>query len=173
MLLRVLPGWQDHCPKCSHLRSGHSPCLGHVAISEDRRMVRVYQKRAKTDQFGRGTEVFFESTDDELCPVRALISLCGPESSRAGSVLLYGDRWGIDQGALHEAGPVSHGEGGYPSDRLLGPQLPDWGGDSGVTSRGAGLIQALGRWSSSAFFVISARLGEQLTQYSNPISRRV
>ena len=47
---------------------------GHVAISEDRRMVRVYQKRAKTDQFGRGTEVFFESTDDELCPVRALVS---------------------------------------------------------------------------------------------------
>ena len=42
---------------------------GDVTISDDGRVLRVFLKRSKTDQYGRGVEVFIGSTADDLCPV--------------------------------------------------------------------------------------------------------
>ena len=46
---------------------------GDVATDEGPRpvTVRVSLKRSKTDQFGRGVQVFMGATGDELCPVEA------------------------------------------------------------------------------------------------------
>ena len=38
----------------------------------DQLVVRVFLKRSKTDQFGRGTEVFLGATGNDICPVRAV-----------------------------------------------------------------------------------------------------
>ena len=48
-------------------------------------MVRVFLKRSKTDQFGRGTEVFLGATGDELCPVRAVSSYVAHRGTAAGA----------------------------------------------------------------------------------------
>ena len=45
---------------------------GDVSISDDGRVLRVFLKRSKTDQYGRGVEVFIGATDSDLCPVRAV-----------------------------------------------------------------------------------------------------
>ena len=58
---------------------------GDVAISEDRWMVQVFLKRSKTDQFGRGTEVFLGATGDELCPIRAVSSYVAHRGTAAGA----------------------------------------------------------------------------------------
>lgn len=44
---------------------------GDVSISKDQQRLRVFLKRSKTDQYGRGTEVFIGATEDDLCPVNA------------------------------------------------------------------------------------------------------
>ena len=43
---------------------------GDVSISQDRQVAWVFLKRSKTDQFGRGTEVFLGDTGDEIGPGR-------------------------------------------------------------------------------------------------------
>jgi len=46
---------------------------GDVAIREDGRMLRLFLKHSKTDQFIMGTEVFFfGAINDDVCPVRAI-----------------------------------------------------------------------------------------------------
>lgn len=43
---------------------------GDVSISKDQQRLRVFLKQSKTDQYGRGTEVFIGTTEDDLCPVK-------------------------------------------------------------------------------------------------------
>ena len=45
---------------------------GDVAIDVTGMALRVFLKRSKTDQYGRGTEVFLGATGNDLCPVEAV-----------------------------------------------------------------------------------------------------
>ena len=47
---------------------------GDVAVSQDSRTLRITLKCAKTDQYGRGMEVFIRSTGDLLCPMGEFLS---------------------------------------------------------------------------------------------------
>ena len=58
---------------------------GDVSIREDGRALRVFLKRSKTDQYGRGTEVFIGSTGDELCPVHAVRSYVARRGDSPGA----------------------------------------------------------------------------------------
>ena len=67
---------------------------GDVAIStECPKVLRVFLKRLKTDQFGRGVAVFVSATGEDLCPV---------DAARAGLTLERGcrtpssSRWVVD-----------------------------------------------------------------------------
>lgn len=44
---------------------------GDVSISEDHRRLRMFLKQSKTDQYGRGTDMFIGATDDDLCPAHS------------------------------------------------------------------------------------------------------
>ena len=68
---------------------------GDVSISGEHQVVRVVLKRSKTDQFGRGTQVYLGSTSDELCRgavvrshawylTRSLFLLCGGHPTNQG-----------------------------------------------------------------------------------------
>ena len=58
---------------------------GDVSIRENGRALRVFLKRSKTDQYGRGTEVFTGSTGDELCPVHAVRSYVARRGDSPGA----------------------------------------------------------------------------------------
>ena len=120
---------------------------GDVAISEVRRMVQVFLKRSKTDQFGRGTEVFLGATVDELCPVRAVSSYVAHLGTAAGA--FFRTAAGI---AVMKARFVEQVRA--------------------VLSRTGIPIQALGRWSSPAFLRYIRTPREQLARFSNSLAHR-
>lgn len=146
---------------------------GDVAISENRQVVRVFLKRSKTDQFGRGTEVFFQATDDELCPVSALGAYVvrrgtaqGPFFCTAAGAALTKARF-VEQvrSALTRAGIPLSGYSGH-SFRI----------GAATTASQAGVpdsvIQLLGRWSSPAFLGYIRTPREHLAGYSAPLARQ-
>ena len=53
--------------------------------------IRVFLKRSKTDQFGRGVTVFLGATGDELCPVAAIVSFAAVRGDAASSFFRFRD----------------------------------------------------------------------------------
>lgn len=115
-------------------------------------MVSVFLKRSKTDQFGCGVEVFRGTTGDELCPVEAILAYSRRRGSAVGpffrceddSLLTKAHFVGSVRSALLKAGIPS---AGISSHRFR------IGAATAAASAGIrdSVIQALGRWSSSAF----------------------
>ena len=52
-------------------------------------VIRIHLRRSKTDQFGRGVDVYLGSTGDELYPVAALLAYLAVGESKNGPLLLY------------------------------------------------------------------------------------
>ena len=106
-------------------------CLswGDVAISEDSQVVRVFLKRSKTDQFGRGTEVFLGATGDEICPVTAVSAYVARRGAVGWSLLLSQGWPTSDEGEIRGRSQVGASTSRGQSDWLLWAQFPDRGGD--------------------------------------------
>ena len=58
-------------PSASAFDSTSHLSWGDISISEDRLVVRIFLKRSKTDQYGKGKEVFLGAMKDDICPVEA------------------------------------------------------------------------------------------------------
>ena len=133
-------------------------------------MLRVFLKRSKTDQYGRGTEVFIGATDNDLCPVSAAQSYvahrgvsAGAFFCSAGGVPLVKSRFvQLVRSALTRAGiPVS----GYSGHSFrIGAATAT--AEAGIPDS---VIQALGRWASPAFLRYVRTPREHLAQYSSPL----
>ena len=133
--------------------------------------VRVHLKRSKTDQFGGGVDVFVGKTGDEVCPVRAIASYAAARGnapgpffqSSAGSPLTKARFVEAVRQALQQAGVPSEGYAGH-SFRI----------GAATTAARAGLqdstIQALGRWSSSAFLRYIRTTRDELAAFSSSLA---
>ena len=147
---------------------------GDVSISQDGRVVRVFLKRSKTDQYGRGVEVFIGKTGDLLCPVEAVHSYAARRGSAPGAffctaegVPLTKSRF-VDmvRSALSRAGISTAGYSGH-SFRIGAATAA---AEAGVPDS---TIQALGRWSSSAFMTYIRTPREHLACLSSSLAHRV
>jgi len=146
---------------------------GDVCISEDSRVLRVFLKRSKTDQYGRGVEVFVGSTNDDLCPGRAVtsyVTLRGPVPGAFfrtvdGDPLTKARFVELVRSALTRAGVPVRGYSGH-SFRI----------GAATTAAQAGVpdsvIQALGRWSSHAFLQYIRTPRSHLAHYSASLTGR-
>ena len=146
---------------------------GDVSISEDGRLIRIFLKRSKTDQFGRGTEVFLGATGDELCPVTALRSYVAVRGTSPGAFFCSADGTPLSKARFVEQFRSVLARAGVP---LAGYSGHSFRIGAATAAAEAGIpdsvIQALGRWSSSAFLRYIRRPRQQLAQYSHPLSRR-
>jgi hypothetical protein len=88
---------------------------GDVSISEDGRMLRVFLKRSKTDQYGRGTEVSIGTTGDLLCPVDAVRTYAARRGSAEGAFFCTAE--GVP---LSKTGTVGSGTSGVSTSGYSG-----------------------------------------------------
>lgn len=56
--------------------SSHCVAVGDVAVNDHRNptMIKIHLRHSKTDQFGRGVDIYLGKTGDDLCPVSALLA---------------------------------------------------------------------------------------------------
>ena len=114
--------------------------------------IRVVLRRSKTDQFGRGVAVWIGETRDEVCPVRAVMEYTARRGTAAGPFFRLENGIPLTKSrfvqkvrdVLTQAGISQTGYSGH-SFRI--------GAASAAAEAGLedSVIQALGRWSSSAF----------------------
>ena len=170
LFLWIFSGRRDHSPLSVSVRLDVPPIVeGRI----HQLVVRIFLKRSKTDQYGKGTEVFLGATEDDICPVEAVTSYvarrgASPGSffrSESGAPLSKAQFVDKVRAALARAGVQQAGYSGH-SFRI----------GAATTAAQAGLpdsvIQALGRWSSPAFLRYIRTPREELAQYSSPLARR-
>ena len=101
--------------------------------------VRIFLKRSKTDQFGRGVAVYVGTTGDELCPVTALLDYVTVRGVTPGPFFPLSRRGATDESPFCDWGAGRPRASGHPLPAVLLPQLPDRGGDRGGGSGRRGL----------------------------------
>ena len=134
--------------------------------------VRVFLKRSKTDQFGRGVAVWIGATGDELCPVRAMLDYVACRGTgpgvffrfEGGSPLTKNRFVERVRGALVRAGIETTGYSGHSFRIGAATAAAEAGLEDSV-------IQALGRWSSSAFLRYIRTPREHLTRHTVALAR--
>ncbi len=71
----------------------HCVMVGDVAIDSPHNptTVRIHLRHSKTDQYGRGVEVYLGKTDEELCPVSALLAYLAIRGNESGPLFRLND----------------------------------------------------------------------------------
>ena len=135
-------------------------------------LISLQLKRAKADQFGRGATVFLSRSDNDICLVAALLAYMAIRGQQPGPLFKGSDGaplakpWliGKFREALAETGHDQRMYAGY-SFRI----------GAATTAAAAGVqhstIQALGRWSSTAFLLYIGLTPQELALISTRIQQ--
>ena len=114
--------------------------------------IRVFLKRSKTDQYGQGVAVYIGATGGELCPVTALLEYVTTRGDGAGPFFCFRDGSPLTKTRFVARVRDALGRAGIPQQNYSGHSFRI---GAATTAHEVGIpdstIQALGRWSSSAF----------------------
>ena len=148
---------------------------GDVAADENQppSMVRVFLKRSKCDQFGRGVTVYVGKTDNSLCPVSAILAYVARRGDAPGAFFRFRSDAPLTKTrfvthvreALLRAGICYQNYSGH-SFRIGAATAAAQAGIQDST------IQALGRWNSAAFLRYIRTPRSQLAGLCSAIARR-
>ena len=129
-------------------------------------------KRSKTDQFGRGVEVFVGATGDEICPVRAVSAYAAARGNAPGPFFRMGDGSALTKARFVEAVRHALARAGVSSVGYSGHSFRI---GAATTAAQAGIqdstIQALGRWASPAFLRYIRTPRGELAAHSSVIAQ--
>ena len=145
---------------------------GDVAVTADQQVMRVFLRRSKTDQYGRGTEVFLGATGDEICPVEAVRTNVARRGTSPGAFFQLQSGAPLTKAKFVESVRSALTRAGIPQ---TGYSRHSFRIGAATVAAQAGLpdstIQALGRWSSPAFLRYIRTPREELARYSNSLAR--
>ena len=134
--------------------------------------VRFHLKRSKTDQFVRGVDVFVGATGTEVCPVRAIAAYAEARGSAPGPFFRLQDGSALTKARFVEAVRRALLESGIAPEGYSGHSFRI-GAATAAAQAGVqdSAIQALGRWSSSAFLRYIRTPRDELAAHSSAIAR--
>ena len=130
--------------------------------------MRLFLRRSKTDQLGRGVNIFMGKLGNEICPVQATLSYVALRGSRPGPFFCHSD--GAILTKLHFVTGIRAALQaiGLPAEQFAGHSFRI---GAATTAAQAGIedsvIQSLGRWSSSAFLAYIRTPRDQLARYAS------
>ena len=145
---------------------------GDVAISENGpRTIRIFLKRSKTDQFGRGVNVFLGATGDAICPVSAMIAYVTSRGDSPGPFFRTAEGLPLTKAYFVSRIRAALTRAGFRETDYSGHSFRI-GAATAAAQAGVpdSVIQSLGRWSSPAFLRYIRTPREQLAQFSRTIA---
>ena len=137
------------------------------------RMVQFHLKRSKCDQFGAGSDVVVGVTGSPLCPVSAILAYITTRGSAPGPFFLDSrGKAALKPGFVAQIRSILSAIG-IPSHQYAGHSFRI---GAATTASLAGIqdstIQALGRWSSTAFLQYIRMPKDRLASISGSIARQ-
>lgn len=135
-------------------------------------IVKVVLKRSKTDQFGRGVEVFVGKTGCPLCPVAGVLSYMTCRGSEPGPFFKLSNGQPLTKAYFTHHIRSALRAIGLPDDQFAGHSFRI---GAATTAARAGIddskIRILGRWNSAAFLAYVRTPREELTKFSCSLAK--
>ena len=123
-------------------------------------VVKIHLRCSKTDQFGRGVDVYVGRTGDDLCPVAALLAYLARRRNDPGPLFRMSDGTLLTKGIFTARLREALSTLGYEASAYAGHSFRI-GAATTAAERGIedSVIKVLGRWDSSAYqlYVRSSR----------------
>jgi len=145
-----------------------------VAVDDHRSpsMVKIHLRRFKTDQFGRGVDVYMGSTGDALCPVAALLAYLAVRGGEYGPLFRLKDGRSLTREIFTNKVRAALSVLGYDSSVYAGHSFRI-GAATTAAEQGIedSVIKMLGRWKSSAYQLYVRTPREVLSSISRKLVR--
>ena len=160
-------------PTLSSFDSQKHLAWGDVAINDPASpsTLQVHLKRSKTDQFGRGVNVFIGRTDCTLCPVQAVLSFIGARGVEQGPFFRFKNGNPLTKAAFTQHIRAALQAVGLPESQFAGHSFRI---GAATTAASAGIedstIRMLGRWNSTAFLQYIRTPRQQLAGFTKCIA---
>lgn len=151
---------------------GRGVTVKDVAVDdhESPSVIRIHLRRSKTDQFGRGVDIYLGATGDELCPVAALLAYLAVRGGEDGPLFRFRDCRALTREVFVDKVRSALSILGYDASTYAGHSFRI---GAATTAAGKGIedsvIKMLGRWESSAYQLYVRSSREMLSS----ISRRL
>ena len=129
--------------------------------------LRVHLKRSKTDQLGKGVDVYIGKTDGPLCPVTAIMAYMAIRGPTPGSFFKLANGHPLSKSSFTNKIRAGLQAVGLPESNFAGHSFRI-GAATAAANAGIedSVIRTLGRWSSSAFLTYIRTPREQLARFS-------
>ena len=128
--------------------------MGDVAIDNTShpRLIHVFLKQSKTDQFGKGAMVYIGRTDTDICPIAAILAFMALRGNTPGPFFQQRDKNPLRKDKFVEEIRAALTAAGITASDYSGHSFRI---GAATTAAQCGLpestIQALGRWTSEAY----------------------
>jgi len=134
-------------------------------------MIRVFLKRLKTDQFGRGVKIFVGATGGELSPVSAILANVQARGVAPGPLFKWENGSPLAKARFLEGVRNALARAGVSSEGYYGHSFRI-GAATAAAKAGIqdSVIQVLGRWSSPAFLRYIRTPRENLAVHSRTLT---
>ena len=143
-----------------------------VDNAESPNMISLNIKRSKTDQEAVGVRVIIGRTDDDLCPVSALLTYLKRRGSTPGALFQWDNRIPLSKTKFVDATRQALSAANLPAKDYAGHSFRI---GAATTAATAGLedstIQTLGRWKSTSYQLYIRTSPQQLATVSAALSR--
>ena len=146
---------------------------GDVTIDDpqDPKMLKIFLKRSKTDQLGKGSEIFIGRTSCQLCPVAAVTAYMVRMGHQDGTFFMIQDGQPLTKEKFVREVRTAIQTACLPYQSFAGHSFRI--GEATAAAK-AGVedstIRMLGRWSSSAFLAYIQTPREQLAQFTRTLA---
>ena len=135
-------------------------------------VIHFYLKCSKTDQFSQGVSVYLGATDNDLCPVAAILEYVAIRGDSPGPFFRFADETPLTKARFISRVRDALTRAGFPCQNYAGHSFRI---GTATTASAAGIedstIQALGRWSSTAFLTYTRTPRDHLAQLSRSLAR--
>ena len=148
----------------------HHLAWGDVAADSEKRpsIIRVHLKKSKTDQIGKGVDVYLGRTGSSICPVEAVVAYVAVRGDSPGCFFRFEDQSPLTKSRFVARVRQALLELGLPYDNFAGHSFRI---GAATAAAGAGIedsvIKKLGRWSSAAFLSYIRTPRHELVQYTS------
>ena len=148
-------------------------CWGDVTIDNPQspQVLAIHLKVSKTDQLGKGVDVFISRTNTPVCAVAAVLAYMAIRGTAEGPFFIYKNGHPLTKSKFNYDIKKALQEIGLPYESFSGHSFRI---GAATTAAKAGIqdsvIQMMGRWSSSAFLVYVRTPRDQLAQFTSTLA---
>lgn len=134
-------------------------------------MLKIFLKYSKTDQLGKGVEIYLGKTGGVLCPVAATVAYMVNRGTQEGQFFKFKDGQPLTKAKFVRQVRLALQGAGFPYNDFAGHSFRI---GAATTAARAGVedsrIRTLGRWNSAAFLAYIRTPRESLAQISTVLA---